>query len=164
MTTPRKYLTSQSHDRMLPKDHRVATREPLHGVRPPSTRQLAWFLLRDPEGLNQAEQATVTELQDRSTAIAAAYPLIQEFLRIVRDRDAAAYPAWRSSVVEQHIAEIESFANGLDRDHAAVVAALTMEWSNGQTEGQVNRLKMLKRQMYGRADFDLLRKRVLHAA
>ncbi len=60
--------------------------------------------------------------------------------------------------------ELENYASGLDRDQAAVLAALTLEWSNGQTEGQVNRLKTLKRQMYGRANFDLLRKRVLHAA
>lgn len=58
----------------------------------------------------------------------------------------------------------ESFAAGLRLDGEAVVAALSSEWSNGQTEGQINRLKMIKRQMYGRANFDLLRARALHAA
>jgi transposase len=53
---------------------------------------------------------------------------------------------------------------GLRRDGEAVMAALSSQWSNGQTEGQINRLKMLKRQMYGRANFDLLRARVLHTA
>jgi transposase len=54
-----------------------------------------------------------------------------------------------------------SFAKGIKQDLIAVTNALTLPWSNGQTEGQVNRLKLIKRQMYGRANFDLLRKRVL---
>ncbi len=61
------------------------------------------------------------------------------------------------------LAEMRGFVAGLRRDLAAVKAALTYEWSNGQVEGQVNRLKMIKRMMYGRANFDLLRQRVLHA-
>jgi transposase len=58
----------------------------------------------------------------------------------------------------------DRFARGLTNDRAAVEAALSLEWSNGQTEGQVNKLKLLKRQMYDRANFDLLRRRVLQAA
>ena len=61
------------------------------------------------------------------------------------------------------LSDFENFVKGLRRDEAAVRAAASSEWSNGQTEGQVNRLKMLKRQMYGRANFDLLRLRVLYA-
>jgi transposase len=60
--------------------------------------------------------------------------------------------------------DLQTFAAGLQRDYAAVRAALSEPWSNGQTEGQVTRLKLLKRQMYGRAKFDLLRQRVLYAA
>jgi transposase len=59
--------------------------------------------------------------------------------------------------------KVEAFATGLDTDLPAVLSAASQSWSNAQTEGQVNRLKMLKRQMYGRADFDLLRRRVLYA-
>jgi transposase len=59
---------------------------------------------------------------------------------------------------------VETFAQGLAKDGRAVRAALTTPWSNGQTEGQVTKLKLLKRQMYGRASFDLLRRRVLLAA
>jgi len=62
------------------------------------------------------------------------------------------------------IADLQRFAAGLLLDKAAVEAGLTLEWSNGQTEGQVNRLKTVKRQMDGRASFDLLRQRVLHGA
>ncbi len=60
--------------------------------------------------------------------------------------------------------ELRSLATGIYRDFDAVRAALTMEYSNGQTEGKVNKLKYIKRQMYGRAEFDLLRQRVLHCA
>jgi len=60
--------------------------------------------------------------------------------------------------------ELRDFAAGLRRDGSAVRAAVEQPWSNGQTEGQVKRLKLLKRQMYGRASFALLRQRVLHAA
>ena len=59
--------------------------------------------------------------------------------------------------------ELKSFAIGIRQDYAAVEAALSLAWSNGQTEGQITRLKYLKRQMYGRASFELLRARVLHA-
>jgi transposase len=61
------------------------------------------------------------------------------------------------------IKELAAYARGLEADYAAVKAGLSEPWSNGQTEGQVNKLKLLKRQMYGRANFDLLRLRVLHA-
>ena len=59
---------------------------------------------------------------------------------------------------------VETFAAGLQQDGAAVRAALTSSWSNGQAEGQITKLKMMKRQMYGRANFDLLRRRILLAA
>jgi transposase len=62
------------------------------------------------------------------------------------------------------VPELRSFATGLRRDWAAVRAGLELSWSNGQTEGQVNRLKLLKRQMFGRAGFDLLRRRLLLAS
>ncbi len=68
--------------------------------------------------------------------------------------------AWHRS---SGLAEIQNFAVGLEKDLAAMPNANSFTWSNGQTEGQVNRLKMLKRQMYGRANFDLLRRRVLYA-
>jgi transposase len=66
------------------------------------------------------------------------------------------------AVTKSQIPEFENFVKVLQRDESAVRAAVSSEWSNGQTEGQVNRLKMLKRQMYGRANFDLLRARVLN--
>ena len=72
--------------------------------------------------------------------------------------------AWLAEARACGIAAVETFAVGLEQDGAAVRAALILPWSSGQAEGQVNRLKLLKRQSYGRAGFDLLRRRVLMAA
>ena len=82
---------------------------------------------------------------------------------MVQDRSAASLEDWLLRVAATDIPELQGFAAGLRRDKAAVAAALSLEWSNGQVEGQINRLKLVKRTMYGRASFDLLRKRVLAA-
>jgi transposase len=83
---------------------------------------------------------------------------------MVRERDPAALDPWLAAVADSGLSELQSFATGLQQDRQAVDAALATEWSNGQTEGQVNRLKTLKRSMYGRARVDLLRKRLLYRA
>jgi len=72
-------------------------------------------------------------------------------------------PAWLRAAAKSKLKEFVSFARGLSEDYEAVMNALRYEWSNGQLEGQVNRLKLIKRMMYGRAKFDLLRARVLHS-
>ena len=75
-----------------------------------------------------------------------------------------ALEAWMAEATDSGIAEVARFARGLQDDLHAIQAGLTLEWSNGVTEGQVHRLKLVKRQGYGRAGFALLRQRVLHAA
>ena len=90
--------------------------------------------------------------------------LAAEFVRLVRTRDVGALEAWLMRAQESKLAEFRDFAAGLRRDHAAVTAALQLPWSNGQTEGQITKVKMLKRQMYGRASVALLRQRLLLAA
>ncbi len=84
--------------------------------------------------------------------------------QMARERQGAELDAWIAQVAASELADLQRFAAGLLLDKAAVQAGLTREWSNGQTEGQVNRLKTVKRQMYGRAGFDLLRQRVLYRA
>ncbi len=74
------------------------------------------------------------------------------------------FTVWIVRAFDSGVKELKSFANGLQKDFLAVKEATVSPWSNGQTEGQVNRLKLLKRQMYGRAKFDLLRARVLNPA
>lgn len=93
-----------------------------------------------------------------------AFPLAEEFVKIIRGQSSMTIDLWIVKAFNSGIKELKSFANGLQKDFLAVREATESKWSNGQTEGQVNRLKLLKRQMYGRAKFDLLRARVLNPA
>lgn len=122
-----------------------------------SPRHTAWLILTEPA----AARSYLEELYRRSPEIAATARAAQEFFRIVRSRDSTAWSSWLQSAKATALA---SFAAHLIRDQAAVSAALQTPWSNGQVEGQVHRLKLVKRQMYGRASFDLLRLRVLNTA
>ena len=88
-----------------------------------------------------------------------------DFATMLRERDGEhLLDEWLAKAEHQDVVELKSFAQGLRRDYEAVKAGLTEVWSNGQAEGQVHRLKLLKRQAYGRADFEMLRKRVLRRA
>lgn len=129
-----------------------------------SPRQARWLLLRPEEDLDPEEQAYRVHLLDADAEIRGAHQLADDFGGLVRMRDRASFAAWLERAAASTLAELRSFAAGIRRDQAAVEAALSSEWSNGQTEGQINRLKYLKRQMFGRANFDLLRRRVLKAA
>jgi transposase len=104
----------------------------------------------------------VAALVTRCPAVAVAQALIRDFIAMLHARDVGALAGWLERAQASAIREFTSFARGIRRDQAAVEAALTVEWNSGQVEGQVNRLKLLKRQSYGRAGFDLLRQRVLH--
>ena len=139
---------------------------------PPATR-LAWVLIQPSAALSAADAATTARVeQDRETAIVAA--LARRFTALVRDcgvrqkLDADAAPAaleaWLIDARACGVRAIETFAAGLELDGAAVRAALTTPWSSGQAEGQITRLKLIKRQGYGRASPDLLRRRVRLAA
>lgn len=129
----------------------------------PAPRQVMWWLIRKSAELETQERDFVTELTRLAPAIQTLQTLAQDFLEMMRNRVEPAFDGWYKRVQASGLAELKSFADGLLNDEAAVRAALSSEWSNGQTEGQINRLKMLKRQMYGRAKFDLLRLRVLYA-
>jgi transposase len=129
-----------------------------------SPRQTRWILLRSLDELDADQRASRQALCQESVTIATAQALAEHFGRIVRTRADAELEAWMAAAAKSRIPELVSFARGLRRDEAAVVAALCSPYSQGQTEGQVNRLKMFKRQTYGRANFDLLRRRVLYRA
>ncbi|MCI0392412.1 MAG: ISL3 family transposase [Acidobacteria bacterium] len=126
-----------------------------------SARRAAWLLVREEEKLEAEEKAFVESLVELSPEIAEAQSLAKEFNRILKQRDQKAFTSWMERTTQSGIPEMKKFALGLERDRAAVVAALKYEWSNGPTEGHINRLKTLKRAMYGRAKFDLLRIKVL---
>jgi transposase len=133
-------------------------------TRVPSARHVASLLIWRKDQLSDEERAYLQRLCDHEPTIARAYELAQAFAVMARERTGQAFEAWLASVAASGIAELQRYASGLVEDRAAVEAGLTQVWSNGQTEGQINKLKLVKRQMYGRAKFDLLRQRVLHAA
>lgn len=122
-----------------------------------SPRHTAWWILKEPE----CAKTYLDELYRRSPQIAQCAKLAREFCQIIRTRDVNAWMIWREEVKTSLLA---GFAKGLCRDEAAFMAALQQPWSNGQVEGQNHRLKLIKRSMYGRANFDLLRLRVIAAA
>ena len=132
-----------------------------------SPRQATWLLLRSgekPDKLTSTEQLLVQALIQQCPCAEQARELALSFFRLVRSRDVAALHRWRSQAEVSGLGSMVDLARGIGRDLAAVTAALSSpssRWSNGQTEGQVNRLKLVKRQMYGRANLDLLRARVL---
>lgn len=126
----------------------------------PSAKRLAWLLVKDHERLDERENAMLLHLLQQP-AVATCHALAQQFTTMIRQRLSGQLTACLQACHESAIPEFASFADGIENDIAAVRAALAMKWSNGQLEGQVNRLKLIKRQMYGRANFDLLRIRVL---
>lgn len=129
-----------------------------------SPRTTCWLLLKDSDKLVPEEQAYLTRLFHLSPQIALAQALTREFQAVIRERDVSGLYSWLKGVQQSGIAEFISLAHGIWRDRKAVEAALTHEESQGQVEGQVNRLKLIKRSGYGRSGFDLLRRRVLLAS
>jgi transposase len=122
-----------------------------------------WLFLRKSEKLSEADRQMAAELCDRSSEIARANEIVQGFARLIRERRAECLDTWLDEAANCGIAEMVNFARGIRQDYSAVKAALSLPWSNGQVEGQVNRLKLVKRTMYGRAGLPLLRKRFLPA-
>jgi transposase len=105
--------------------------------------------LRDLEKLEEEERNYLKQLLEQSSEIAAVRDLAQEFSRIIKEQRAADFTAWVNQAAASGIAELKSLATGLQRDREAVVAALTYDWSNGQTVGQVNRLRSVFSCVYG---------------
>jgi len=128
-----------------------------------SVQEELWLLVRPVDVLKADERADLQELCQASQELSRLYTLVQSFGQIVRKREGHRLPDWKKQVTESGFSEVQRFAKGLERDKEAVLAGLTLVYSNGQVEGQVNKLKLLKRTMYGRAAFPLLRQRVLHA-
>jgi transposase len=126
-------------------------------------RATMWLLRRPDTALQPHETAYVAALVARCPEVAVAHALTRDFITMLHARDGSALTGWLERAHASAIREFKSIAAGIHRDHAAVEAAFTVEWNNGAVEGHVNRLKLLKRQGYGRAGFDLLRQRVLHA-
>jgi transposase len=120
--------------------------------------------MRQPEKLDERQQAELILIRQASPHAEIAYCLAQAFMQMIREQTGEQLDTWLGEVEASHLPELESFAKGIEKDNAAVLAGLTLPYSNGPLEGHVNRLKLIKRSMYGRAKLPLLRARVLHVA
>jgi transposase len=127
-----------------------------------SAKEATWLFIRHFADLKEKEQEELATIRQASERAETIYQLVQAFLQMVRKLQGEHLETWLRSVRACHIPELHRFANGVERDKAAVLNGLTLFHSNGQTEGQVTRIKLIKRMMYGRAGFALLRQRVLH--
>jgi transposase len=130
----------------------------------PSAWAVSFAMVSPTTKRSREAQTYLDQLCQMDADIARAHVLSDTFLAIVRERRGADLEAWMAAAIASGIAELARFARGLQDDVPAVTAGLTFEWSNGVTEGQIHRLKLVKRQGYGRAGFALLRQRVLQAA
>ncbi len=127
-----------------------------------SSRAAISLFMRHPDKLEKIEQDHLTAFRQAAPSLERTYQLVQDFLAMMRQREGERLDAWLTQVQESGLPELQSFAEGVERDKSAVQAGLTLAINNGQVEGQVTRIKLIKRMMYGKAGFALLRQRVLH--
>lgn len=137
-------------------------------VSPPKMQQLSpgqasWLFVLNKAQLTAEQQQQIEQISERSSELARAYQLCQDFAELLRERKAEELKEWLRCVRTSQIPELQGLAKSIQQDYSAVYAACSQPWSQGQVEGSVNRLKCIKRQLYGRANFDLLRRRVLLA-
>ena len=129
----------------------------------PAVRKVASWILTPPADLAASDRAALKRITARCEELSATRDLVRDFADMLCHRRGKHLGAWADRAEASPISELRGFAKGLRKDWAAVTAGLTLHYSSGAVEGHVNRIKMLKRQMYGRANTDLLRKRVLLA-
>jgi transposase len=151
----------------LPPGHR-RPRQPLPAVAEPACqpltpRRATWLVLRREAKRTPAETQQLTQLHAQSAEVAEAIDLAQDFATLVRQRQPAQLDPWLRRATASAVDAVRRFATGLYEDYEAVKAGVTLPWSSGPVEGHINRLKMLKRQMFGRARLDLLSCRFLLA-
>ena len=131
------------------------------GTQKISPKQAAMLVTRPPARLSAEQQALLDRLSTQCPALLRLREFSAEFRAVFQKCEGQALQAWMMRAQNSGIGPLARFAAGLQKGFSAVAAAVETNWSNGQVEGQINRLKMLKRQMYGRAGFALLRARVL---
>lgn len=124
----------------------------------PAPRTLARLMTIARDKLTTTEALMIAKVEAAVPAVTTARDLVDDFHRIVREKDHGALDAW---LERAHASALAGFARGIVSDKAAVAAAIELPWSNGQTEGQICKLKKLKRQMYGRGNIDLLAARLM---
>jgi transposase len=139
----------------------LATKE---AFKAPTSRRTGRWLQAEPKDLGELQRAFVERLKELCPAAAEVGELAGWLRQLVKERCPAQLDAWLDTAERSTVAELAGFVRSLRKDYEAVKAALSYEWSQGQVVGQITRLKLIKRQMYGRANFDPLKQRVLAAA
>ncbi|MFJ8948306.1 ISL3 family transposase [Streptomyces sp. NPDC102395] len=129
--------------------------------RPPTVRQVTGWIARHPTPLSEDDRAGLKEALARCPELDTAAGHVRDFGEILADRLGSTLPAWIDAVDASQLPGLTGFAVHMRRDLDAVTAGLTLDWSSGSIEGAVNRIKKIKRQLYGRAGFELLRKMIL---
>ena len=138
-------------------------RKPTLSIPALSPRRAAWLFSTPSDELKPEQRYLLDAIQKVCSGAEVVYGLAQDFGQMIRNRRVDAFDDWLLNAKACAVGEFQRFSDSLKHDYVAVKAALEYAWSNGQVEGQINRLKSIKRQMYGRANFDLLRKRILGA-
>jgi transposase len=128
-----------------------------------AARHLAWLLVADPAQLDQQEHRTLALIRQESQ-VETIYQAAQQLRAMVKERNAASLRAWLDACIGSQMVELEHFAHRLQNEFSALQAALTLPYSNGPVEGVITKVKCIRRSMYGRGSFPLLRQRVLKAA
>lgn len=127
----------------------------------PKIRTVTAWIMRDPDTLAGDDSKQLNQILARCPELAATRRHVGAFAIMTRDLRGDRLPEWMDLIRADDLPALHSFATGLEHDLAAVTAGLTLHWSNGPTEGTVNKVKALKRQCFGRSNLDLLRKRIL---
>lgn len=128
---------------------------------PPGIREVTGWITRHPDTLDADEKRQLEAILARCPQLQALSGHVRTFARMIADLSAHQLPDWLADVHQDDLPDLHAFARGIEHDMDAVTAGLSLPWSSGVVEGHINRIKMLKRQMFNRAGFPLLRKRVL---
>lgn len=156
----RGYQGSESQVRATVRPWRSKRPSAPHTNRP--TTGFHWWVLRPNQHLRESSKQELADFLEANPALAKGYYLKESFQRILAEHDVEAFDTWLQEAVESGVKPFEALAKSFRQDYEAIKLALTMPWSTGQCEGQICRVKLIKRLGYGRAKLDLLRQRVLH--
>lgn len=152
---------STQYSRQQPREVRPKLTKQTRPV-PWSSPRASWILVKERSQLDEPEKAALARMMAADQQVKVTAQLAERFIKMLKQRAPDKLEQWLKDAVASGVRSLISFAHGIRQDYSAVYNALSSIWSNGQVEGQVNRLKFIKRMMYGRANFDLLRKRVLY--
>ncbi|MEI6046930.1 MAG: ISL3 family transposase [Chloroflexota bacterium] len=154
--TVQRYLAQLRDNKQQPLE--LSPASVLEGLK---ARKAVWWFIRNPVRLSETETQNLKLLLQASPIIAEIYQLVQSFMEMVWQLKGERLEGWLAQVKASGFEELDSFARGIEKDKAAVLAGLSLSYNNGLVEGQNNRLKLIKRSMFGRAKLDLLKQRVL---